>query len=312
MPYLGELSALTTAVMWALSGVTFGVSTKAVGGFATNHFRIWLALPILIVMVWATSGQLWPVGADTERTLLLFLSGFVGLVIGDIGYFHALATIGPRLAAVLMATWPVMALLFTPMTDGEFEVGTLPGVLLTVVGVVLVLSRGREGAVWNPKTTPRQRWIGILGALLAALGQAGGIVIARVAMQKTADLPDGVDPMGATMLRMIAAVAGMQVVAMVRRRPAAGLAVTKDRRALRGAVLGTMFGPVLGVWLSMMAIAHCEQVGVAAALMAVTPLFMVPLARIAYGARVGLVGWVGTLLTVGGAMWLLLATSPDS
>lgn len=307
MPFLGELCALLTALMWALSGVAFGVATKAVGGFATNHFRIWAALPPLAILAWATQGQLWPHGADGERAGLLLLSGLVGLVLGDIGYFHALATVGPRLASVLMATWPIMALGFGPLVGDRFDAAVLPGVLVTVAGVVLVLWSGRGASSWNPASTPKQRWGGIAGALVAALGQAGGIVLARLAMAESAALPDGVDPLGATLLRMIAAVIGLQVVAGLRGRALAGAAVARRPAALRGALLGTVFGPVIGVWLSMVAARHSANVGVAAALMATAPLFMVPLARYAYGSRIGLGGWTGTLMTVGGAAWLLVA-----
>ena len=61
----------------------------------------------------------------------------MGLVLGDIGYFHSLATIGPRLASVLMATWPIMALAFGPLVGDPFHWLAVPGVLVTVVGVVL-------------------------------------------------------------------------------------------------------------------------------------------------------------------------------
>ena len=72
-------------------------------------------------------------------------------------------------------------------------------------------------------------------------------------------------------------------------------------------MLGTLLGPVSGVWLSMVATQQSRDIGVAAALMATAPLFLVPLARFFYGTGFGLVGWCGTLLTVAGAVWLLTA-----
>ncbi|MCR9248420.1 MAG: DMT family transporter [bacterium] len=300
MPYLGEVCALVTASMWALSGITFGVATKSVGGFATNHFRIWAALPPLAIMALVSQGTLLPAGMNGERATLLVLSGFVGLVIGDLGYFHALATIGPRLASVVMATWPVMALGLGPLAGESFDGVVLPGVLVTVLGVALVLATGRSSS-WNPATTPRQRLTGLIGAVVAALGQAGGVVLARYAMVADADLPAGLDPLGATLVRMAAAVLGLQLVALLRQKPLAGAAVVRRPAAQRGALLGTLFGPVIGVWMSMVASKESANVGVAAALMATAPLFMIPLARWAYGSRISWVGWLGTLLTVAGA-----------
>ena len=69
---------------------------------------------------------------------------------------------------------------------------------------------------------------------------------------------------------------------------------------------GTAFGPVGGVWLSMVALAHAP-VGLAATLMGLTPLFMMPVARWSYGARIGWLGALGTLLAIAGVAWLLAA-----
>ncbi len=301
MHYVGELCALGTALSWALSGIFFGSAARRVGGFATNHFRIWAALLLLGLVVLLTEGRFWPADLTDNAAWLLLLSGVVGLVIGDIGYFHALATIGPRLAAVLMATWPLMALALGPVIGEPFQAATLPGILLTVVGVVLVLWRGKESSGWNANVTARQRWSGIAGGFLAAFGQAGGVILARMAFAD-AEIPSH----SATLVRLLAAVPALQIMAIVYRQPFAGTAVTRDRRALVGALLGTVVGPVVGVWMSMVATQWSANVGVASALMATAPLFMVPLARIAYGSRPGVLGWIGTCLTVAGAMWLLL------
>ncbi|MCA8974621.1 MAG: DMT family transporter [Planctomycetes bacterium] len=305
MPYLGELAAVATAISWAVSGIAFGVATRAVGGFATNHFRIWAAWPLLASIVWFATGSLWPSGLDGERGGLLLLSGLIGMVIGDVGYFHALATIGPRLASVIMASWPLVAILCGPLGGDRFRLDNLPGALVTVAGVVLVLWCSRGGSAWNPNMTRRQWWGGTLGALIASCGQAIGVLLSRRAMAASPELPAGIDPLAATLVRVTAGVIGMQLFAMLQRRPLAGLSVTRQRRPFSGAMIGTVLGPVLGVWMSMLATRHCADVGTGAALMATAPLFMLPLAWFAYGSRIGPGALVGTLLTVAGAAWLM-------
>jgi drug/metabolite transporter (DMT)-like permease len=94
-------------------------------------------------------------------------------------------------------------------------------------------------------------------------------------------------------------------VAIVQKRPLAMLVVLQNGPAFAGAMVGMVFGPVLGVWLSMTATHHAE-LGVAATLMASSPLFMMPVSRLAYGARIGWLGFVGTVVAVGGAALLLL------
>ena len=159
---------------------------------------------------------------------------------------------------------------------------------------------------WRPGLTVMQWWTGVLGALLGALGQAGGVVLAQLAMAKTVELPDGVDPLPATLVRMATAAVGLQLVATMQRQPLAMLAVPRHRTALWAALVGMLFGPVLGVWLSMTA-THLTPLPRAATLMAMTPLFMMPVAKIAYGARIGWIGLLGTVLAVFGVAVLLLS-----
>lgn len=305
MPYLGELCAVATAVCWTVSSLSFGIASRAVGGIATNQFRLWAALPVLVLLVWWSTGSAWPTTAPTGRIGLLAASGLAGLVLGDIGYFHALATIGPRLSSVVMATWPAMAAGLAALQGDLPTAAMLGGIALSTLGVAVVLLRSREGTSWSPGLSVRQWWTGVGGALLGAFGQALGVVLARQAMAATADLPEGVDPLPATLVRMATAAVGLQLVAIVQRQPLALVAVVRHRAALWGALCGMLFGPVLGVWLSMTA-THLAPLPRAATLMALTPIFMMPVAKFAYGARIGLVGIAGTLLAVAGVAVLFL------
>lgn len=303
---VGELAALATAISWTGSSLAFAVSSRRVGGLAVNQFRLLLALPVMFALAVAASGEPWPLGIPTDRLLRLVLSGVVGLVLGDAGYFYALTWLGPRLSSVLMATWPAMAVALALLLDGEAPTAAaLLGVAVTMAGVVLVLLRGDGG--WNPAATPRQRLLAILGALAGALGQAGAVALSRPAMQAAADLPAGVPPLVATLIRLAAAAPAIVVLSALRGEVLVGLRVCRDRRALRVAVLGTTFGPVVGVWLSMTAVRYAAQAGVAAALMATTPLFMMLVSRVVYGVRIGWRGVVGTVLAVVGAAVLLAA-----
>ena len=105
------------------------------------------------------------------------------------------------------------------------------GVGLTVVGVSLVLARGRGGS-WRPDLSRRAWLLGVAGALVGALGQAAGFVMARAAMAPAADLVEGCDPLLATIVRMLAATAGMQVVVALQGQPLAMRKIWRGRRAL--------------------------------------------------------------------------------
>lgn len=296
------LAALGTAVSWTGSSVVFAMASRRVGGLAVNLFRILLAVPLLVALHLALGLGVWPTALDGHQLALLSASGIVGLVLGDIGYFHGLTLVGPRICSVMMATWPALAALVT-MALGRESLTTpvAVGMLATTTGVVLVLLRGGDGSAWNPSLTPAQRWGGILGAFVGALGQAGGTVIARPVLQQAA-----VDSLSAALVRMTAAALALLVLAVVRGQLGLLSRVRRDPASFRASCAGTLFGPVLGVWMSMVAIGQATHTGVAAALMALMPVFMIPVAWRLYGARVGVLGILGTVLAVGGAMWLLV------
>ena len=106
MPYLGEIASLLTALCWLGSSLSFAVAGREAGAQPLNQFRLYAALPILCLLGFTITGSAWPSDASTERIVLLLLSGIFGLVLGDYGFFHALATIGPRLASVILSLWP--------------------------------------------------------------------------------------------------------------------------------------------------------------------------------------------------------------
>ncbi|MAD34350.1 MAG: hypothetical protein CMJ88_11445 [Planctomycetes bacterium] len=299
MPYLGEIAALATALCWLGSSLAFAVASRQAGAQSLNQFRLYAALPMLASLSLFATGAAWPVEAGWQRLSMLAASGLVGLVLGDFGYFHALATVGPRLASVIMALWPVCTVGLDAICGDAPTRGQAAGVALTIAGVTLVLARSRGGA-WRPELTRRQWALGVAGGLLGAAGQAAGFVMARSAMLPAADAPAGLDPLLATIVRMAAATAGMQVVVSAQGRPFAMRQVWSTRRSAGTAWVGALFGPVLGVWMSMVAGAHARDAGVAAALMSTTPVFMLPVAVWLYGTRVSAVAVFGTFLTVAG------------
>lgn len=306
MPYRGELFALLAAVCWTGSSTSFAVASRAAGPLPANQFRLLAAVPALFAIAWLVTGQPWPVDVSDHRMLLLVASGLVGLVLGDVGFFHALATIGPRVSSVVMATWPAFTIAMEALRGHAPTAEVLAGIVVTMAGVGLVLLRSREGRAWNPDLTTR-RWLGgVAGALLGAVGQAGGVVLARIAMAAGPDLEAGVSPLQAAFVRMTAAVIGLQLLATANRKPLAFAAVATNRTALIAALIGAVFGPIGGVWASMEATRHAGDLGLASTLMATTPIFMMPVAYLVYGARIGWLGGIGTALAVAGVAMCFL------
>jgi drug/metabolite transporter (DMT)-like permease len=132
----------------------------------------------------------------------------------------------------------------------------------------------------------------------AALGQAGGLVLSKIGMGDTSALV-------ATQVRVLAGIGGFIVLFFALRWWPRFRAALGDRRALGYAGLGAFFGPVCGVTLSLVAV-HAVAAGVAASLMATTPLLMLPLGVALGRERISAAGLAGAVLAVAGVVVLCL------
>jgi drug/metabolite transporter (DMT)-like permease len=84
------------------------------------------------------------------------------------------------------------------------------------------------------------------------------------------------------------------------------LAAMKDGRALLQITAGSLTGPVLGVTLSLVAIAHAH-IGVASTLMSLTPVMLLPVSHFLFRERITSRAIIGTLVALFGVVMLFLS-----
>lgn len=296
--------ALLTALLWALAALAFAAAGRRVGALAVNLLRIPVAVVLLGILHVQQFGTLWPAHLDAARTFWLALSGVVGLAVGDLFYFHALALLGARIGALLMSTWPVMSAVIAAGLLGEqmgFEDGA--GIAVTLLGVAIVLMDRPPPARLVAPSSKRQRVLAVIAGLLGAGGQAAGLVMSKKGM----NLGDGppVAPLSATLTRMGAALIAIWLIAMLTGRLRAARAAVRDPRALALLSAGALLGPTLGVWCSLIAV-NSTRVGVAATLMGTMPVMMLPLAWLLQREPLTPRAIAGTLLAFAGTAILFL------
>lgn len=73
----------------------------------------------------------------------------------------------------------------------------------------------------------------------------------------------------------------------------------KNPKALWGITSGSFFGPFLGVSFSLVAIQYTST-GIAATLMAIVPILIIPPAAIFFKQKVGMLDYIGALVSVFG------------
>ncbi|HEY9656721.1 MAG TPA: DMT family transporter [Crinalium sp.] len=295
--FRGELAALSAALIWAIASVVYISLGQQLSPLRLNLIKGLIAIGFLLLTL-LLQGKLLPHVSPTALGLLC-LSGVVGIGFGDTAYFEALNCLGARRTLALESIAPplaaVMALVFL---QERLTVGAWLGIALTIVGVAwVVVERTTEAA------TQRQLWRGTGFGLLAALGQASGAVLSRAALAGTT-----IDPLWSAFIRLVAGGLVLLLWLLVQQRSAQTL--NQDLKLLRSPrflliLTGTAFASTyLAIWLQQISLKYTAT-GIAQALSATSPLFVIPLA-IAIGEKVSPRAIVGVLLALAG-IWLLFS-----
>jgi drug/metabolite transporter (DMT)-like permease len=311
-PYVGHAAGLATSLLWSMGALFFAAAGRRIGPAIVNPTRIGIATLLLAVTHRLLNGAWIPV-ATGRQVLLLALSGLVGLSIGDLALFTAFVRIGPRLAMLVMTTAPIFAALFGWLALGETfgPLGWL-GMGLTIGGVAwVVLERPVAGSV----LVGASRTSGLLLALVAAACQAGGLLLSKQGIGHGL-LPRAqhLAPQTATLIRMF--FAGLFVIPTVpwlvtRSRARLATLPAPDARGVRRAgyfftFCGSLVGPFLGVWMSLVA-SDRAPLGIAQTLCSLPPVFILPFVILIHGERVSPRAALGACIAVAGTA-VLFAT----
>lgn len=311
MQHLGEIISLIVAVSWTVTAIFADKASHRLGSMTTNVIRLTLASFFLAILLWITLGHPYPVYADGKAWLWLGLSALVGYVFGDWCLFNSYLSIGARFGQLFMTLAPPMAAIAGWIMLGEtLTWKSMLAMAVTLAGIAIsILSRGEGHKV--KLSLPLK---GVLLGLGAGTGQGVGLVLSKIGMQHyeaavPADAPALMDtmlPFASTMIRAVIGMLGfLALMALQRDLPKLAAAV-HDQKGLTYALILTLFGPVFGVSLSLMAVQYTDA-GIASTLMALTPVLIIIPYAILYKQKIRLKEIIGvTVSMVGVAMFFLL------
>ena len=296
---LGETAALITAACYTASSTFFTRAGQQFGSWVTNRARLLVAVILLALVHWIFLGQPLPLDAAPERWLWLGASGIVGLVLGDLFLFQAYIWIGPRLGLLLLSLAPVLAAgLAWLFLDEVLSPLDGLGMAATLGGIAWVVLEPRS----KGESQPRQvRYLsGLLAGFLAAAGQAGGLVLAKKG------LGGDFSALSANVMRMSVALLALWGLTLLQGQIPETIRRLRARpTGLKFILAGSVIGPLAGVSLSLYAIQH-TSVGIASTLIALPPVFFLPVAYFVFKERFGWGTVAGTLLALAGVAVLFL------
>jgi drug/metabolite transporter (DMT)-like permease len=290
--YLGEISALLTAIFWTISALAFESASLKVGSLAVNIIRLFLGfIFISIFTFFIRNGLIFPTDAGIENWFWLILSGLVGFLFGDLFLFKSFTLIGSRFAMLFMSLAPPITAFFGWIILGEkLTLFNYLGMLLTLTGIsIAIFNRDIKNTnKISLKLAPK----GILFALAGATGQALGLVLSKFGMK-------GYNPFAAAQIRIIAGTIGFVVLVTILRRWRSVLQAFYQAKAMRGITIGSFFGPFLGVSFSLLAIKYTET-GIASTIMTLVPVLIILPAVIFYKEKITFLETLGAIISVCG------------
>ena len=312
MQYLGEIISLLVAVLWTATALFANEASRRIGAMSANFFRMVFSGILLAGLLWVAIGHPWPAYADGSTWLWMALSALVGYVFGDFCLFNSYIVIGARFGQLFMTLAPVFAAFAGWAMLGEtlsWKSWLAMGVTLTGIAIS-ILNRSGEGHKLALKLPLK----GVLLGIGAGMGQGVGLVLSKIGLQHyaealPADAPAAFDwamPFAATMIRSLTGMVGFFVwMALLGQLPRLRSAL-KDRAGMKFTGLTTLFGPFIGVSLSLMAVQYARA-GIASTLMALTPVLIILPYALIYKQKVTPKEILGVIVSMTGvALFFLL------
>ena len=311
MEYIGEILSLVVAVFWTATAIFGDEASHRLGAMTVNVLRLTMASIFLGIILWITLGRPYPVYADGQTWSWLALSAVVGYIFGDYCLFNAYLVIGARFGQLFMTLAPPSAAIAGWLMLGEVLTWkSWLAMFVTLCGISISIWSRDDGNNIKLKLPVK----GVLLGIGAGVGQGVGLVLSKIGMQHyaeaiPADAPAAMDimmPFASTMIRALIGACGFFLIMAITRNLKDLKAAAHNGKGLTYAALTTLFGPTLGVSLSLMAVRYAEA-GIASTLMALTPVLIILPYSIIHKEKISMKEVLGvTVSMVGVAMFFLL------
>ena len=303
------LAALVTALLFSISALCGHRTATRLGGVEANFWRIVCAF--LFLALWA---NLFGSGAAGAAFWLFILSGLAGIGLGDTAYFQALPRLGSRRTVLLTQclTAPAAIVIEWLWLGTRLNLPEFGCIAVILGGVAIALAPGDHLQI-----EPRRWWIGLLSSAIAALGGALGAVLSRKAYAVAHAAGEHPDPGTTGYQRVIGGAVALGIVFLAvkwrhaRRR--GDDAQIKDSFSPREkwqlwpwVLVNSLAGQTIGVSCMQWALEYTPT-GIVTAIVAMTPILMLPLARLFEGERVSAREMAGGFVAVAGAVGLTLS-----
>lgn len=292
-----EIAALLASVCFATGGMLAVAPSRALGAVRFNRIRM-LMMALLLSAVAGLTGGFDTI--DAADVLPLVVSGLIGIYLGDTFLFAGLRRVGPRRNAIMFAlNAPLAALFGVWFLDEVLPPLVLIGCLLVTAGIMVAIAFGRRRSGENPWDVIHGSLpLGLAFGLLAAAGQAGGLLLSRPLMEQ------GVDPIAGSAVRVVVGCVALFLTYEIQQFRKSRDHALWTRAYILQTFGSSLIGMGVGMTLVMFALSGGEA-GVVATLSSAAPVVMLPMIWLTSRHAPALGAWVGAVIVLIGTALVL-------
>ena len=283
--------ALLAAFCWSLASLISADVARSLGGIGFNRIR--LIIVSIMLITYASFDNTWN-SINIEFLITIVISGFIGIFLGDTLLFLALQRIGPRRNNILFAlAAPFTIILNIIILNEQINLLEFAGCLFVFIGVVVAITYGT-------KKNNQHRWekiegsikIGIIFGILAALGQAVGIIMMKPILNA------GADPIASAAIRTTISAILLSLTYFSKHQ----MIIDKSKYSLNiifKTIVSGFLGMALGMSLLLIALQKGDA-GIIATLSSTSPIMILFLIWIITKKIPTFGAWIGTLFAISG------------
>ncbi len=278
---IGELLAILSALIWALSSVFYKIGLKDMKPTTINTIRPLVALCFLTVVLLLSGDAEQILDLSLKELSYILLATLFGLVIGDLLYLFSLKAIGIARAYPVSNTYPIFTLVLAPLFLEETISAKLIVGAVMIVAAIFLLSEKRFDLEIRK---------GIFLAVGASFFWATSMTIMKVAMSS-------ISPLVFSTLRM-AIFASFLLFYTVKYEKIEFFHITKSWGIV---ALGGIFDLGIGILLFLTALKHID-VSKASPLNGTAPIFAVMFALLLTNEKITVRILLGVVLSFLGVL----------
>jgi drug/metabolite transporter (DMT)-like permease len=283
---LGELLALSTAILWALTPV---FSKKALG-YSTpvelNFVRaISGSIALILIILFTRGGLIFDI--DVYGFALLLAATMIGIGLGDTVFFKSIDAIGVSRGVAISSVYPLIVLLTSACIVGEPVTLTDIAGGLSIVSATVIVALSEESAVGSNRYLS-----GVALSLASALLWSIAITLVSIGVRS-------VDPLIGNAYRFL--ILAIATLPLCRR----SLAKLRDTHLLLWGSLSGLTGLALGTTIYLESI-RLIGAGEATVITGVQPIISAVIASLSLRERLSVKIWLAVILASIGIILLEL------